>query len=445
MRRRRFLLAASSVAVAAPFMGLSGCGNASDDGPQPVPPSDVVLSLPKDMYLHLGAPTEWWWHIGTLRAGARTFGFEINTASFAKDGFAFSQIMLSDVANGRHYKRTIPFTPPVMFNPSTWAESDVSKDWFTRLGDPDNGLSGIAVVDPGSGYTSAPTVEISGGSGASAFALVADGKVAQIVVLNPGSGYTSPPTVSLVGGGGSGATARAYHMYANMTAPAGDPTQSMRVQALLCDDPSFIPIRFDLTFSQQGRPFFVWGTGVNPSGDPGDLTTNNYYFSLTRMDAAGTIDLDGERFDVEGVTWMDHEYGAFGTAANPVKWMLQDFQLDNGWCVSNYATVEGGVPPLGQTVPSIATVQDPAGNLYVLETRMTAIGRTWTSPETGATYFLEFRVEIPAFEAELTATALVDEQEFPLPGFSVYEGVAAGVGTFKKRPVTGTAWIEQAV
>ena len=89
MRRRRFMLAAS--ALAAPFAGLPGCGGgggSDNNPPAPVPPSDVVLTLPKDMYLHLGAPTEWWWHIGTLRAGNRTFGFEINAASFAKDGWA---------------------------------------------------------------------------------------------------------------------------------------------------------------------------------------------------------------------------------------------------------------------------------------------------------------------------------------------------------------------
>jgi len=135
MRRRRFMLAAS--ALAAPFAGLPGCGGgggSDNNPPAPVPPSDVVLTLPKDMYLHLGAPTEWWWHIGTLRAGNRTFGFEINAASFAKDGLGFSQIMLSDVATQSHYQRTAPFFPPFLYNPETWAESSPSKPWYARLG-----------------------------------------------------------------------------------------------------------------------------------------------------------------------------------------------------------------------------------------------------------------------------------------------------------------------
>jgi predicted secreted hydrolase len=409
MLRRRFLLAVASTAVIAPFAGLAGCSNSvSSDEPQPVPPEDVVLSLPTDMYLHPGAPTEWWWHTGTLRAGDRTFGFEINAASFAKDGFGFSQILLTDVAANRSYKRTTPFVPPIMFDSNHWAQADVAKDWSVRMGAAGNQLSAIAV-------------------------------------LTPGSGYTSPPTVKIVGGGGSGATARAFHTYVAMDAPVGDPTKNMTIRALLCDDPSYSEVTFDLTLSQDGRPFFVWGTGVIPGGEGGDVTKNNYYFSLTRLQASGSIGIDGETFDVSGVTWMDHQYGVFGTAANPVKWILQDLQLDNGVCISNYLTTDQGVPKLNEQVPSQATVQEPSGATYFVPTFLTPIGRTWTSPESGNTYFLQFLVEIPAFAASLTVTSLVDSQEFPVNNASVYEGVAEAIGTFRHKSVTGTAWNEQEV
>jgi predicted secreted hydrolase len=448
MQRRRFLVAAASAAATARFAGLAGCGGGTtpQTGPVPIPPEDVVLKLPEDMYLHLGAPTEWWWHTGTLHAGSRLFGFEINAASFASRGFAFTQIMLTDVEGGRHYQRMTVFVPPLAFDPSRWAESDPSKDWFAQLGHIENQLTGIEVTNPGSGYTSDPTVVISGGGGSGGAAVAArnpDGTIATILVVNPGSGYTSPPTVTIQGGGGSGATARAFHSYAVMQAPAADPTRNMRVQALLCDDPSFAEIRFDLTLSQQGRPFFVWGTGVNPGGSCCDLENNNYYFSLTRLQAAGTIDLEGEVFEVEGVTWMDHEYGLFGSAQNPVKWILQDMQLDNGFTISNYATLENGLPELNEQSRSTATLQDSAGNIYFVETNFTPIGRTWTSPQSGDTYFLQFRVEIPDFEATIIVTSLFDDQEFSLPTAPIYEGIALAEGEFQGRPVRGTAWIEE--
>ncbi len=449
MRRRRFLATAASAASAVavtPLASLVGCGDASSGEPQPVPPSDVVLRLPQDMYLHLGAPTEWWWHIGTLRAGERVFGFEINAASFEGQGFAFTQVMLSDVARNAHYQRTTPFVPPV-FAPSGWAQSDPSKSWYAHLGAMDSKLNAFAVVEPGSGYTSSPQIEIigGGGSGAAALATVdpATGGLANVVLVNAGSGYTSEPETRVVGGGGSGAVVRALHTYVAMEAPQGDPTQDIHVQALLVDDPSLTEVRFDLRFSQQGRPFFVWGTGINPGGSGHDLQTNNFYFSLTRLAASGTIELGGEVFPVDGTTWMDHEYGAFGTAANPVKWFLQDMQLDDGTCISNYSTIEEGLPALGERRPSTATIQDASGPIWYVPTFVTPIERTWTSPVSGATYFMKFRVEIPSFDAELVVESLMDAQEFPVVGSPVYEGVAAAEGTFRGRRVRGTAWNEQ--
>jgi hypothetical protein len=74
-----------------------------------------------------------------------------------------------------------------------------------------NWLTSITVNFGGAGYSSAPSVIISGGggSGATATATVAGGAVTSITVTNPGLGYTSAPTVSLVGGGGINAAATA--------------------------------------------------------------------------------------------------------------------------------------------------------------------------------------------------------------------------------------------
>jgi len=110
----------SNDAATEPSPVSSAASSTPAEVPQPVPASDVVLKLPQDMYLHEGAPTEWWWHTGTLRAGDRTFGFEINAAGFDKDNLAFTQIMLTDVASQRHYKRTTLYSPG-QFSPTSWA------------------------------------------------------------------------------------------------------------------------------------------------------------------------------------------------------------------------------------------------------------------------------------------------------------------------------------
>ncbi len=60
-------------------------------------------------------------------------------------------------------------------------------------------ITGIRVVNPGNGYTTAPTITVSGGggSGATASATVSGGKVTSITVTDAGSGYTSAPTVTI--------------------------------------------------------------------------------------------------------------------------------------------------------------------------------------------------------------------------------------------------------
>jgi len=337
--------------------------------PFPVPSSASVIRLPADHYLHPGAPTEWWWHMGTLKAGDKTYGFEINAASFSV--MAFTQIMLTDVSNKEHYKQTKVYAP----FPADWAESDPAKPWYARLGD--------------------PTTDA----------------------------------------------------YATMNAPQSDPSRNMVVEASFVDETTGTIVKFSLKLSQEGPPFIVRGSGVTPTPEvPGGVQKNNYYYSLTRLHVSGTVTIGGgEPIAVKGVTWMDHEYGLFGTSEHPVKWFLQDMQLNNGVHISNFTVFSGTPPTLDVAFPSQATVQFADGTTYFeTDCTLTPTGRTWTSSK-GVLFYLEFKIEIPAFAAHFTVTSLVDDQDFPFPVGQVdtYEGVAVASGKFMGHDVHGTAWNEQ--
>ncbi len=71
-------------------------------------------------------------------------------------------------------------------------------------------VSALVIDNGGSGYTSAPTLTITGddgnGSGATATATVSGGQIVDVTITNHGSGYTKAPTVTLAGGGGTGAS-----------------------------------------------------------------------------------------------------------------------------------------------------------------------------------------------------------------------------------------------
>jgi predicted secreted hydrolase len=332
-----------------------------------------AIQLPQDHYAHVEAPTEWWWHIGTLATPNqdRTFGFEINATGVAGLNLSFTQIMITDVQHQKHYQNTKIFP----FNPK-WAESDSSKPWYVNLGTP----------------------------------------------------------------GSSGAV--------SMTASSMDIT-FMTISGTCTDLETSTNISINLEIHQEGPPLLVFGTGVkldvNPQGsDP--LSRNNYYYSFTRLSAKGSITIGSEAFDVMGVTWMDHEYGAFPRKFN---WALQDATLNNGIQLSSFS-IPDSLITVGLSFASFVSILWPDGTSTFEKSVTTALNPTWQSqfptPAEGINYFTQFKVEIPKLDVVLLFNALLPNQEFAQQGTknpTVWEGIAAVEGSFAGKMVTGTAWIEQ--
>jgi hypothetical protein len=79
---------------------------------------------------------------------------------------------------------------------------------ITGTSPPVNSVASITVTTGGSGFTSVPVVGFTGGAGtgATATAVISGGTITSIIVTNVGSGYTSAPTMTFTGGGGTGAT-----------------------------------------------------------------------------------------------------------------------------------------------------------------------------------------------------------------------------------------------
>tara|TARA_R100000655_G_C2972298_1_gene190554 strand:- start:385 stop:1119 length:735 start_codon:yes stop_codon:yes gene_type:complete len=63
----------------------------------------------------------------------------------------------------------------------------------------------LTIIEGGTGYTSAPTISITGGGSpitrAAATCTISGGEVNTVTITAPGNGYTSTPTVTLSGGG----------------------------------------------------------------------------------------------------------------------------------------------------------------------------------------------------------------------------------------------------
>ena len=100
-------------------------------------------------------------------------------------------------------------------------------------------VDGISITNGGSGYTTAPTITISGGggSGAAAKAVLTGGVVTNIVITNPGYGYSSTPSITF----SSGAAAA--------TATMSDPSTTPQWSGLVISGNGTLTIEFDADIS----------------------------------------------------------------------------------------------------------------------------------------------------------------------------------------------------
>lgn len=230
--------------------------------------------------------------------------------------------------------------------------------------------------------------------------------------------------------------------YAVMTASASDPTD-MHVQAKFMDIDSKTTVVFDFKLKQTGDPFLVWGTGVLDLGGG----KYNFYYSLPNLQASGTISINEEVFQVTGITWMDHQWGFFGSSEKPASWGLQDIQFDYP---GSPGIPEGRVNISNQHYASNplmnnATVQMADGtNHLVWLTSANQLGSRVYQDDQGNKYPLDWEVTIPSWGTFFVMTLFPDQVFPPLVegGNPVYEGVAIVKGTFLGQAVSGTAWNE---
>jgi hypothetical protein len=98
-----------------------------------------------------------------------------------------------------------------------------------------NSLKAINLVGAGTGYTTAPTVTITGGGGtdAAATAKVSGGKITGFTITNAGSGYTSAPTITITGVGTGGTAISGLYTTADAAlTPAQTASQAAFRQAI---------------------------------------------------------------------------------------------------------------------------------------------------------------------------------------------------------------------
>ena len=125
--------------------------------------------------------------------------------------------------------------------------------------------------------------------------------------------------------GWAGASTETLHVWNDGWAVTLD-ERDRRIQRLAASDDGGLAI--DLRLDPAGPPVLH---GVNGFSQKGAETGNaSHYYSLTRLRTTGRLEVAGESFDVEGLSWMDHEFGTSFLEPAQAGWDWFSIQLDDG-------------------------------------------------------------------------------------------------------------------
>jgi predicted secreted hydrolase len=193
---------------------------------------------------------------------------------------------------------------------------------------------------------------------------------------------------------------------------------------------------------EEGKPPAI--NGVDGISQKGAQTGNaSHYYSLTRMPTRGVVVIDGERFDVAGESWMDHEFGTSFLEAEQQGWDWLSIQLKDGRELMLYQLrrADGSRDPR-----SSGTLVDASGrtrHLTADEFSLSAAGATFRAPS-GATYPIRWTVRVPGEVLTLEVSTPLENQELSTEAarVSYWEGLINVAGTSRSQPVAGRGYLE---
>ena len=172
------------------------------------------------------------------------------------------------------------------------------------------------------------------------------------------------------------------------------------------------------------------------SAEPGNAS---YYYSITRLETEGSVQIDGQDFDVRGLSWLDREWSTSALAPEQVGWDWFALQLSDGSDLMFYQlrTRDGRQDPM-----SSGTLTGPDGiatYLYADEVSLRVVDE-WDSPA-GGTYPAAWVLELPQRGLTLRVTPVIADQELSTT-VRYWEGAVDVSGENGAEKISGRGYVE---
>jgi predicted secreted hydrolase len=200
------------------------------------------------------------------------------------------------------------------------------------------------------------------------------------------------------------------------------------------------PLGLSLDVSSTLPPIANGERGLDRKGaSPGNAS---FYYSVPRLNAAGSITIDDEVFPVTGLAWMDREWSTSSLDPGIVGWDWFALHLSDGRSLMVYRlrTVSGESSPYSGG--SIVSTDGRRTALTAADFTLTALDH-WSSPATGTRYPIEWRLVIPLAAVDLMLSPYLDDQELNL-SVRYWEGAVHAASAGAAESLTAQGYMELA-
>jgi predicted secreted hydrolase len=170
----------------------------------------------------------------------------------------------------------------------------------------------------------------------------------------------------------------------------------------------------------------------------------SYYYSYPRLATAGSMTLAGKSYDVEGLSWFDHEFSTSSLGGDQIGWDWFCIQLEDNEEIMLYAMRDksGAMDPNseGTWVKADGTSERLVPGSFTIA----KLG-TWQSSRSNATYPAGWHILVPGHRADLTVSPAMADQELRLTkmgALDYWEGACTVSGQIGEASIKGVGYTE---
>lgn len=169
----------------------------------------------------------------------------------------------------------------------------------------------------------------------------------------------------------------------------------------------------------------------------------SHYYSMSRLKADGMVIVGDKPVAVEGLAWMDHEFGSNQLTSEQTGWDWYSIQLKGNRELMLYVMRREDGSFEKQSSGTLVYADGKSRHLKLNDFKIVKTD-TWKSPKTGGEYPMGWSIEVPSEKLSLKLVPLLRDQELTTArstGVSYWEG-AVDVFEGGEKAASGNGYVE---